>query len=102
MGMNTFKNINDIVSDASIRGIISSSMNPVEFPGIPYVEDEVSLNTYKNHNIMVVEIIEVSEDKETFRGKVTHGYYPEDEKEWIDVGALVEFSREKIGGIYKK
>lgn len=100
--MNTFKNINNIVGDASIHGIFSSSMDPVEFSGIPYVEDKVPLNTYKNHNIMVVEIMEISEDKEIFRGQVTRGYYPKDEKEWIDVGALVEFSRKKIGGIHKK
>jgi len=100
--MNTFKNINNIIGDASIRGIIPSSMHPVEFSGIPFVEDKVSLNIDKNHNIMVVEIMEISKDEKTFRGKVTHGYCPEDEKEWIDVGDLVEFSREKIGVIYQK
>jgi hypothetical protein len=102
MGMNTFKNINNIVGDASIHGIISSSMHPIEFSVIPSVEDEVSLNTDKTHNKMVVEIMEISEDKEIFRGKVARGYYPEDKKKWINVGDLVEFSREKIGGIYKK
>lgn len=100
--MNTFKNINDIVDDATILGIISPLRYPLEiFSDIPSVEDEVSLDTNENY-AMTVEVTEISEDREIFRGKVTRGYYPKDEKEWIDVGAIVEFSRKKIGGIYKK
>lgn len=50
----------------------------------------------------VVEIMEISEDKKTYRGKVIDGYYPDNERERIDAGELVEFSREKIGVIYKR
>lgn len=99
--MNTFKNINDIVGNATICVTISPSTYPFKSSDIPSVGDEASLDTNENY-AMMVEVTEISEDKETFRGKVTHGYYPKDEKEWIDVGALVEFSRKKIGGIHKK
>lgn len=100
--MNTFKNINDIVSDTKPEFLSVPTTHPREFQTIPSVGDEVLLDMNDKKYAIKVKVTEISEDKETFRGKVTHGYYPEDKKEWIDVGDLVEFSREKIGIIYQK
>ena len=51
---------------------------------------------------MIVEVSWISDDKQTYRGTVIHGYYPKDESKWIEVGAVVEFSIKKIRGISKK
>jgi hypothetical protein len=47
---------------------------------------------------MRVEVHWMSEDKETFRGKVINGYYPpnKEKEHYIIEGEFVEFSRNKI------
>ncbi|MFO7549068.1 MAG: hypothetical protein R6X29_09410, partial [Acidimicrobiia bacterium] len=59
------------------------------------------LDTDEGYSI-VVQVLWMSQEKQMFRGTVTHGYYPKDESDCIKEGAVVEFSKKKIGGIFKK
>jgi hypothetical protein len=98
--MKEYKQIDSILLDATNRVTIGDAKQSIDSSGIPHISDEVSLDTNKGYPMMV-RVSWMSDDKETFRGKVTHGYYPKEKNKQIDVDALVEFSMKKIGGIFK-
>jgi hypothetical protein len=77
-----------------------SSQDNTNWLFIPEVSDEVSLKT--DRETIVVEVTSVSDNKETFRGTVTHGYFPKDKEKWINVEDMVKFSQKKIAGIHRK
>jgi len=101
--MNEPRDINQFINNASIVVVIDNNgfSDKVYFEGIPEIHDEVSLNTEAGYS-MTVEITDYSEIGKSFFGKVTHGYYPENEENTIEIGDIVCFSKEKIGGIFRK
>lgn len=98
--MMTYQNIDTILKDVKGLVAIGDSLAAV-YARIPQTSDEVSLDTDQGYS-MVVEVTWISENKEILRGVVTSGYYPKDESKWIEVGASVEFSKKKVGGIFRK
>jgi hypothetical protein len=99
--MSQYRNIDEILHDAvRIEPIMLSSQDNTNWSFIPEVSDEVYLKT--DRETIIVEVTSVSDNKETFRGTVTHGYFPKEKEKWINVGDLVEFSQKKIAGIQKK
>lgn len=99
--MNDYRNIDDIVEDATICITIKDHARFINCSGIPVISDRVNLNISRGHAI-VVEVKEISDDRSLFKGTVIYGYFPKNQNECIDAGSLVQFSRKKIAGIYKK
>ena len=104
-GMPEYRKIDSILTDRKLPIVTLSPMKqntpipaPTEFP---VIDDEVSLDT-DLRDPMMVEVTWVSNDQETLRGKVTHGYFPMEISKQIDVGTMVEFSRKKVGSIHKR
>jgi hypothetical protein len=99
--MSPYRNIDQVVADRSVCITIGPGIKIVDWSGIPGMSDEVSLNINEYYSLMV-KISAVLNNKEIFRGTVTHGYFPEKEEDWIKDGAMVEFSKKKIRGIHKR
>lgn len=99
--MSDYRNVDDVISDATICVTIGDSIRPIDWSGIPEISDEISLNTDQGYEMMV-DVTGISDDNSIFWGNVTQGYFTEKEKDWINAGDMVEFSRQKIAGIYKK
>jgi len=97
--MDEHRNIDSLLVDASTCITIGDPSEPIDWSGIPKNNDNVSLNT-KDDQTIVVEVLSTA-DNQIFQGKVVHGYYPKTKEDWLDVGALVEFSLKKIAGIHK-
>ena len=95
------RNIDHIVDDATICITTVNLDRPMDWSGIPEVSDEVSLGSDQEYT-MGVEVTWISQDRRTFRGTVTRGYFPDDRSKWITEGDRVEFSRNKIEAIDKK
>jgi hypothetical protein len=95
--MGPYRNIDQVVADRSVCITIGPGIKIVDWPGIPGISDAVSLNKYS----LIVKIFEILNNNELFRGTVAQGYFPENEEDWLNNGALVEFSRKKIGSIHK-
>jgi len=97
------RDINQFINNASIVVVVGDyGVNKkVYFENIPEIHDEVSLDTDEGYSMMV-EVTEYSEDGKSFVGKVTHGYYPKNEENTVEVGEIVCFSKNKIGGIHKR
>ena len=96
-----YRNINAFVKDASNCITISPSSRPIEWSELPDVGDKVALDTEENYSI-IVEVTEIPPDHQTLRGRVTNGYYPSKQEQWIEEGTMVEFSKTKVGGIHKQ
>lgn len=100
--MPNYRNINAILKDAipPITTIISSgTVLPIQ--DLPSLHDEVSLDTDEGYS-MSVEVLSISDDGKTLRGKVTRGYYSSDKSREAPVGDFVSCSITKIKGIHKK
>ena len=99
--MNDYRNIDSIVDDATGLFTISNYSIRNTYSGIPDISDRVDLKLSNGHAI-IVEVLEISDDRSLLKGKVINGYFPENQTEWIDAGTLVQFSSKKISGIYRK
>ena len=99
--MTEYRNIDDVIEDAQICVTIGDlKKTPLDISGIPKISDEISLDSDKADS-MVIEVTEVSDDNSLLKGRVVHGYFPENQNEWINEGEFVEVSRKKISGIFK-
>lgn len=98
--MRQYRNIDQVVADRSVCITIGPGNLNVDWSGIPGISDEASRNINAYYSLMV-KISAILNDKEIFRGIVMHGYFPAKEEDWIKNGAMVEFSRKKIGSIHK-
>jgi hypothetical protein len=99
--MNIYKNIDSIVKDAPPKSILSDPKKTNSFNAIPKILDEVLIDTDKEYPLVAV-INGISNDKSLFTGTVKHGYFPDNKKNWINVGDKVEFSLKKIARIIRK
>lgn len=99
--MTKYFNIDSLLVDATTPITTGNPKQPVDWSGIPKLGDEVALKP-RDASSMMVEVFWKSTEHKTYRGKVTHGYYPKEFSNLIDVGASVEFSQKKITGIHKK
>ncbi|MEA2066239.1 MAG: hypothetical protein U9O65_03960 [Thermotogota bacterium] len=98
--MTKFRNVDDVVEDATICITIGDFDKPIDWSGIPEISDQVSLDTDEGYSMMV-EVTGMSNDKALFKGKVINGYYPSEKSKQINEDEMVEFSRKKIAGIHK-
>jgi hypothetical protein len=96
-----YRKIDAIFENASVSYTNSESTGVNAWSAIPSVTDQVSLVTELGYPMMA-EVLWFSEDNGTLRGKVTHGYYPENKVDWISDGELVEFSSSKVAEIHRK
>jgi len=99
--MNEYRNIDDVLIDATKPFTFDDKRLPTDRSGIPEISDKVSLDTIIGDS-MRVEVTGMSDDKSLFMGKVIHGYFPEKQEDEINIGDMVEFSRMKIAGIHKR
>lgn len=98
--MTEYRNIDSIVKDSTVPITIAPSLRKLVVTGFPQIRDQVSLDTDQGYSMMV-EVTWISDDQETLKGRVTQGYFPMEESKHVDVGAMVEFSRMKVGGIHR-
>ena len=99
--MNEYRNIDNVVNDAKQPVMLLKDEALPDLSVIPKISDQVTLATNEGCSLLV-EITNIEDGLNIFKGKVIHGYYSENNSDNIDIGEMVEFSREKISSIHQK
>ena len=99
--MNEYRNIDNVVDDAKEPVMLLKDEALPDLSVIPKISDQVTLATDEGYSLLV-EITDIADDLNVFKGKVIHGYYPKNNSDNINTGEMVEFSRNKIESIHQK